>query len=86
MAGRLLPELPKTVELVAQVKSTAEYDMGELDHYYEFLGGLRSAIELPAGKRVETVWVDTTGEVERVRSVEEAVDLGPARGCSTLSG
>ena len=74
-AGRLLPELLKTVELVAQVRSTAEYDVGDLDHYYEFLGGLRSAIELVTGRRVETVWVDTTGEVDRVRSVEGAVDL-----------
>ena len=74
-AGHFLPELLKTVELAAQVRSTTEYDVGDLDHYYEFLGGLRSAIELLAGRKVETVWVDTTGEVDRVRSVEEAMDL-----------
>ena len=74
-AGHFLPELLKTVELAAQVRSTTEYDVGDLDHYYEFLGGLRSAIELLAGRKVETVWVDTTGEVDRMRSVEEAMDL-----------
>jgi len=74
-AGHLLPELLGTIDLVAQVRSATEYDVGDLDHYYEFLGGLRRTIELLTGRRVKALWVDTTGEVDRVRSVEDAMDL-----------
>jgi len=74
-ARHLLPEVLKTVELIAQVRSTAEYDVGDLDHYYEFLGGVRRTIELLTGKRVEALWIDTTGDKDSVKSVEEAVEF-----------
>lgn len=74
-AKKTLTDMLKKVDLVAQVRSTTEYDIGDLDHYYEFMGGLRRAIEALTGRRVETLWVDTTGFRERIKSVEEAVDL-----------
>jgi cobaltochelatase CobN len=70
-----LVEALKTVDLVAQVRSTTEYDVGDLDHYYEFLGGLRRAVELVSGRRVEALWIDTTGARDVVRSAEESVEL-----------
>jgi cobaltochelatase CobN len=70
-----LAETLKTVDLVAQVRSTTEYDIGDLDHYYEFLGGLRRAVELVSGRRVEALWIDTTGARDVVRSAEESVEL-----------
>jgi len=53
--GASCQEVLKTVELVAQMRSTTEYDVGDLDHYYEFLGGVRRTIELLTGKRVEAL-------------------------------
>ena len=70
-----LVETLKTVDLVAQVRSTTEYDIGDLDHYYEFLGGLRWAVELVSGRRVEALWIDTTGARDVVRSAEESVEF-----------
>ena len=74
-AKKTLTDMLKKVDLVAQVRSTTEYDIGDLDHYYEFMGGLRRTIEALTGKRVEALWVDTTGFRDKVRSAEEAVDL-----------
>jgi len=74
-ARHFLPEVLKTVELIAQVRSTTEYDVGDLDHYYEFLGGVRRTIELLTGKRVEALWVDTTGVRDSFKGVEEAVEF-----------
>jgi len=48
--GASCQEVLKTVELVAQMRSTTEYDVGDLDHYYEFLGGVRRTIELLTGE------------------------------------
>ena len=70
-----LVEMLRTVDLVAQIRSTTEYDIGDLDHYYEFLGGLRRAVELVAGRRVDALWIDTTGVRDVARGVEESVEL-----------
>ncbi|ABL87409.1 cobaltochelatase CobN subunit [Pyrobaculum islandicum DSM 4184] len=71
----LFVQLLKKVEVVSQVRSATEYDIADLDHYYEFLGGLKKAVETLAGRRVEAYWVDATGEKMRIRTVEEAVDF-----------
>jgi cobaltochelatase CobN len=47
-----------TVDVVAQVRTDDEYGVTDLDHYYEFLGGMTKAIESvrklkPSGKRVK---------------------------------
>ena len=70
-----LVEMLRTVDLVAQIRSTTEYDIGDLDHYYEFLGGLRRAVELVAGRGVDALWIDTTGVRDTARGVEESVEL-----------
>ena len=31
--------------MVAQVRDSEEYGIADLDHYYEFLGGLSSSVE-----------------------------------------
>ncbi|PLC64134.1 magnesium chelatase subunit H [Vulcanisaeta sp. EB80] len=74
-AKRPLTDMLKSVDLVAQVRSTAEYDIGDLDHYYEFMGGLRRAVEVLTGRKVKALWMDTTGARDRVRSAEEAVEF-----------
>jgi cobaltochelatase CobN len=74
-ARDLFAEMLRRVDFVAQVRSTTEYDIADLDHYYEFLGGLRKAVEVLKGEKVEALWLDTTGEREVVRSAEEAIDF-----------
>ncbi|MBW1838331.1 MAG: magnesium chelatase subunit H [Deltaproteobacteria bacterium] len=38
-------EVLDTVDVVAQVRDNEEYGIADLDHYYEFLGGLSSSVE-----------------------------------------
>ena len=62
------------VDLATQIRYAHEYDVVDLDHYYEFLGGLRKAIESVKGLRVDTAWIDTTLERPKVRGLREAID------------
>ncbi|MGC9019978.1 MAG: magnesium chelatase subunit H [Candidatus Methanodesulfokora sp.] len=74
-AREFLMEVLRTVDSIAQVKSTNEYDITDLDHYYEFLGGLRKTVEILKGKKIEALWLDTTSEREIIKSTEEAIDF-----------
>ncbi|MCS7179550.1 MAG: magnesium chelatase subunit H [Anaerolineae bacterium] len=62
------------VELVTQVRDSHEFDVTDLDHYYEFFGGLaRSAQELRGGRPLRVLIADTTGERIEVRDLPDAV-------------
>lgn len=50
------------VELVSQVRSDADYEITDLDHYYEFAGGLQRAARTAGSTEVESLILDTTGE------------------------
>lgn len=39
-------EVLDTVEVVSQVRNSEEYGIADLDHYYEFLGGLSKSVEV----------------------------------------
>ncbi|WP_440059455.1 magnesium chelatase subunit H [Thermogladius sp. 4427co] len=77
--GVELPELFRSllskVSLVTQVRYAHEYDIIDLDHYYEFLGGLMKTVELVKGSKVNGVWVDTTGERVKYRGVRKAIEF-----------
>jgi len=65
------------VALVTQVRDSHEFEVTDLDHYYEFFGGLaRSAQSLQGGREPTVLIADTTAEVIRVRPVVEAVRRG----------
>lgn len=67
------------VELVTQVRDSHEFDVTDLDHYYEFFGGLaRLAQELRGGRAPRVLIADTTGEQIEVRDLPDAVRRGVA--------
>ena len=68
--------LLKTVDIVSQVRSSVDYEITDLDHYYEFFGGLSKAVELARGKKAEMIIVDSTREVAKVESVKESIERG----------
>ena len=74
-AKDLFTNLLRKVDLVTQIRYAHEYDIVDLDHYYEFLGGLKAAVEKEKGTSVIALWIDTTLEREKVRSLGEAIDL-----------
>jgi cobaltochelatase CobN len=68
--------LLSNVELVAQIRDTIDYELTDLDHYYEFLGGLTKAVESKSGRRPMVLVADTTKEFVKVEDAREAVKRG----------
>jgi cobaltochelatase CobN len=64
------------IELVSQVRDSHEYEIADLDHYYEFFGGLARSVEAARGRPPEMLITDTTKELIRTESVGEALNRG----------
>ncbi|GAB6056621.1 hypothetical protein JCM15415_19370 [Methanobacterium movens] len=50
------------VDLVTQERDNVEYEVTDLDHYYEFLGGLSRTVEEFRGEKAEIMVSDSTEE------------------------
>ncbi len=61
------------VDLVSQERDNSEYEVTDLDHYYEFLGGLSSTIESQKGEQVEIMVVDSTEEEIHVENLAKTI-------------
>lgn len=72
----LYEENLKSVEFVSQVRSSHEYEVTDLDHYYEYFGGLAKSVEMAKGKKVRIYITDTTGERVLTESVEKSIGRG----------
>ncbi|NJE85552.1 magnesium chelatase subunit H [Thermococcus sp. CX2] len=75
-AREVFESLLRKVDLVSQVRDSHDYEITDLDHYYEFFGGLSKSIELLKGEKPEMLIADTTREVVKVESVKEAIERG----------
>jgi len=64
------------VEMVSQVRDSNDREIIDLDHYFEYFGGLSSAIRIIRGEDPEMLISDTTGEVIRTEDVKEVVARG----------
>jgi cobaltochelatase CobN len=58
-AGERFGELLARTEVVSQVIDGDDYKIGDLDHYYEFLGGATSAVERASGRRPSSLVGDS---------------------------
>jgi cobaltochelatase CobN len=65
-----------TVDLVAQERDTVEYDITDLDHYYEFLGGLSKVAASHRGEKVPVAVVDQTQAEPEVEELSRALERG----------
>lgn len=66
----------KSVDIVSQIRSNHEYEVTDLDHYYEFFGGLAKSVEMAKGSKAEIYITDTTGERLETESVEKSINRG----------
>lgn len=66
----------KSVDVVSQTRSNHEYEITDLDHYYEFFGGLAKSVEMVKGKKAKMYITDTTGEAVLTESVEKSINRG----------
>ena len=62
LEGRDLLEKQYTgVQMISQVRNNVEYELTDLDHYYEFYGGLAKAVENEKGEKPVMLVADTVG-------------------------
>ncbi|OPX74843.1 MAG: cobaltochelatase subunit CobN [Methanosaeta sp. PtaB.Bin018] len=64
------------IELVSQVRDTVDREIIDLDHYYEFFGGLARAVQKERGISPKMLISDTTEEVVRTEDVNDAIARG----------
>ena len=65
-----------SVEIVSQIRDNQEYEITDLDHYYEFFGGLSKSVELVRGEKAQMYVSDTTGREIVVHTAKEAIGNG----------
>ncbi|RLF54021.1 MAG: magnesium chelatase subunit H, partial [Thermoplasmata archaeon] len=73
-ASEVFKTLLSRVDLISQVRDTHEFEITELDHYYEFFGGLSRSIESVRGKKPEMLIADTTKELIQVEEVKRSIE------------
>ena len=66
----------KTVQMISQVRNNVEYELADLDHYYEFYGGLSKAVEIAGGEKAELYVADTTGKEVRTEDFSISFEKG----------
>lgn len=64
------------VELISQVRSSRDYEMTDLDHYYEFYGGLVCSVRTTAGRQAHLMVADTTEGRVRAEPLQRAIQRG----------
>lgn len=64
------------VELISQVRNNVEYELVDLDHYYEFYGGLAKAVEQARGKKAAMYVADTAGAAVRTMDAAASLEKG----------
>lgn len=50
----------KKVEMVSQVRSSVDYSITDLDHYYEYFGGLAKSVEEVSGEKPVMLYTDSS--------------------------
>lgn len=63
-------------QFITQVRDSHEFEVTDLDHYYEFFGGMAQAAQMVSGDRPQVLIADTTKERIQVKTLEEAVRQG----------
>ena len=72
----LLKEQYRKVEMISQIRSMVDYELSDLDHYYEFYGGLSKAVENVKGEKPDLYIADTAGDEVRAESLEVSLERG----------
>ncbi|MDQ0252739.1 cobaltochelatase CobN [Evansella vedderi] len=66
----------KKVEIISQIRSTPEHEVVDLDHYYEYFGGMSKSVENAKGAKAEVYISDTTTSQIETEDVEHAIARG----------
>ncbi|UYP46882.1 hypothetical protein NEF87_003167 [Candidatus Lokiarchaeum ossiferum] len=63
----------KKLDVISQVRDSTEYHITDLDHYYEFAGGLSRSAEEVQKKKIPTLIADTTSKEIRLDTLQSTV-------------
>jgi magnesium chelatase subunit H len=74
-ARELMEEALARVEVTYQNLDNAEIGLTDVDHYFEYLGGLSRAVAQQAGRRPDVYLSDALAPAAKVRSLEETIRL-----------
>lgn len=64
----------RTIDIVTQERDNTEYEVTDLDHYYEFLGGLSRTVQDKKGEKAEVLVIDSTEEDVVVEDLKIAIE------------
>ncbi|MDY6910806.1 MAG: magnesium chelatase subunit H [Chloroflexota bacterium] len=64
------------VDITSQIRNSHDNEITDLDHYFEFSGGLARAVEVSSGKKPAMLFTDTTKEVVKTEEIGEAIQRG----------
>ena len=73
-ALELFQSLASRIDVVSQERDNTEYEFTDLDHYYEFFGGLARSVKEKRGEHPEQWVVDTTEENLEIEDVAKVID------------
>ena len=73
---KLFKENLKKVDLVSQVRSGVDYSFSDLDHYYEFFGGLAKSVETVKGAKPEMLVTDSSTSSIYTDEAKKAIEIG----------
>ncbi|EHQ36388.1 magnesium chelatase subunit H [Methanoplanus limicola] len=66
----------KSVEIVSQIRDRHDREIVDLDHYFEYFGGLNKAVETVSGKTPMLMISDTTKEAVYTEDVKDVIKRG----------
>jgi len=66
----------KNIDLVSQVQSSADYSFSDLDHYYEYFGGLAKSIETVKGRKPVMLFTDSSTSTIYTDEAKKAIEIG----------
>ncbi|MDX9692578.1 MAG: cobaltochelatase subunit CobN [Methanothermobacter sp.] len=71
---KTLQKLLARVDIVTQERDNVEYEVTDLDHYYEFLGGLSSSVKTLKGEEASIKVIDSTEEEIYVEDLDKTIE------------
>jgi magnesium chelatase subunit H len=74
-ARELMDRALSRVKLTFQNLDNTEIGITDVDHYFEYLGGLSQAVEKRSGERPRVYLADSVAPVQKIRSLQETVRL-----------
>lgn len=64
------------IEIMSQVRDSSEYHITDLDHYFEFTGGLARVYQATTKKQANIYIADTTSKNIKIDPLEKSIDEG----------